>query len=399
MERVKFIKDKLGESKGLLNTNEFALKRILDKGGTIEELISHAQRQEGMKDYLGSVNFNKLSSEFYGTGEFGTAGQLSDAERTARSSLAGAFKDSSQVESLLGSDTKERQLFLAAAKGDPDAVKLLTREMSTKDKEGLLSKFGVKEEALGGLQKLFGGAKGDVKGLASNMSQAINRSSLGGLAAQLRRQGNDITRRLESSGLAGPEKELISGFAGKLSDLTSKEKLSEFFSGKGGSEMSYLLDSVSGLRGEAKQKALDALGEGAGAAIGFGESVTRKATRRGGLAELKKSLPEELQRYVDEHAKGGALSAKDAQELGRMARDKTFAGSLAASGEVKKQDVQSSFNREMLDKLNIFAQTTNQFANLVVQATPQLDANVKAAQANVTSAAQGVQSLPDGRTR
>ena len=53
----------------------------------------------------------------------------------------------------------------------------------------------------------------------------------------------------------------------------------------------------------------------------------------------------------------------------------------------------------MLDKLNIFAQTTNQFANLVVQATPQLDANVKAAQANVESSSKQVQSLPDGKTR
>ena len=399
MERVKFIKDKLGESKGLLNTNEFALKRILDKGGTIEELISHAQRQEGMQDYLGSVNFNKLSSEFYGSGEFGTAGQLSDAERTARSSLAGAFKDSSQVESLLSSDTKERQLFLAAAKGDPDAVKLLTREMSAKDREGLLSKFGIKEGSLESLQKLYGGAKGDTKGLATSLSTAINRSSLGGLAAQYRRQGSDILRRAESGGLGGPEKELIEKFAGRLQGVSSGEALEDLLYGKGSGEMSYLLDSVSGLKGEAKQKALDALGEGAGAAIGFGESVARKAQRRGGLAELKKSLPEELQKYVDEHAKGGALSAKDAQELGRMARDKSYAGSLSASGEVKKQDVQSSFNREMLDKLNIFAQTTNQFANLVVQATPQLDANVKAAQANVESASQSVQSLPSGKTR
>jgi hypothetical protein len=101
----------------------------------------------------------------------------------------------------------------------------------------------------------------------------------------------------------------------------------------------------------------------------------------------------------DKSAAKTESSAKDAQELGRMARDKSYAGSLSAAGEVKKQDVQSSFNREMLDKLNIFAQTTNQFANLVVQATPQLDANVKAAQANVESSSKQVQSLPDGKTR
>jgi hypothetical protein len=166
---------------------------------------------------------------------------------------------------------------------------------------------------------------------------------------------------------------------------------------EGGKEMSHLLDSVSGLKGEARSKALGVLGEGASAAIGYGESISESARSKAGFEKLKKNLPEDLINQFQ--AKGGVLSAKDAQELGRMARDRTFAGSLTASGEVKKQDVQSNFNRELLDKLNIFAQTTNQFANLVVQATPQLDQNVKAAQANVTSASQGVQSLPDGKTR
>jgi hypothetical protein len=98
---------------------------------------------------------------------------------------------------------------------------------------------------------------------------------------------------------------------------------------------------------------------------------------------------------VNQHAKGGVLSAKDSQELGKMARDRTFAGSLAAPGEAKKQDVQSGFNKELLDKLNIFAQTTNQFANLMVQATPQLAQNVKDAQANVSSSSQQIQSYAD----
>jgi hypothetical protein len=294
-------------------------------------------------------------------------------------------------------------LFLTATaggEGKDEAIRLLTKDLSTEEKEKLMAKFGIKESELEGVQSAYGGAKGsDTSAWAKDVRRSINRSAVGGLAAQLRRQGIDISRRLDASGLGGPEKDLIAGFAGKLSGLTSKDKLSEFFSGKGSGELSYLLDSVSGLKGDARQKALDALGEGAGAAIGFGESVARKAQRRGGLEELKKSLPEELQKYVDDHAKGGSLSAKDAQELGRMARDKSYAGSLSAAGEVKKQDVQSSFNREMLDKLNIFAQTTNQFANLVVQATPQLDANVKAAQANVESSSKQVQSLPDGKTR
>jgi hypothetical protein len=397
MERVQFIKGKIGESKGLLNTHDLALNRLTEKGASIEELISHAQRQEGMTDYIGAVNFNKLSGEMYNTGEFGSAGQLSGAEKSARGELSKMYGDKSgQVEALLGSDTKERGLFLAAAGGDMAAHDLLTRDISSKDKQYMLSKYGVDEKGLENLQSMYGSAKGDVRGLAKNMSGAINRSALGGLAAQLRRQGGDMNRRLESSGLAGPEKDLITKFADKLSGLTSGDKMQDLLgSEEGGKEMSHLLDSVSGLKGEARSKALGVLGEGASSAIGYGENVTRKAQRKGGLEELKKSLPEDLVNQF--HAKRGVLSAKDAQELGKMARDRSFAGSLSASGEVKKQDVQSSFNREMLDKLNIFAQTTNQFANLVVQATPQLDQNVKAAQANVTSSSQQIQSLPAGK--
>jgi hypothetical protein len=400
MERVQFIKGKIGESKGLLNTHDLALNRLTGKGASIEELISHAQRQEGMTDYIGAVNFNKLSGEMYNTGEFGSAGQLSAAEKGARGELSKMYGDKSgQVEALLGGDTKERSLFLAAASGnDPEAVKLLTRDMAAGDKQKLLSKYGVDEKGLENIQSLYGSAKGDVRGLAKNMSGAINRSALGGLAAQLRRQGGDMNRRLESSGLAGPEKDLITKFADKLSGLTSGDKMQDLLgSEKGGQEMSYLLDSVSKLKGDARSKALGVLGSGASAAIGYGENVSENARSKAGLARIKQHLPEDLQEYVDQHAKGGVLSAKDAQELGKMARDRTFAGSLSASGEAKKQDVQSSFNREMLDKLNIFAQTTNQFANLVVQATPQLDQNVKAAQANVTSSSQQIQSLPAGK--
>lgn len=406
-DRVKFIKDKL--SSGLFSRSRASLISLEKQGASIEEIISHAQRQAGVTDNLGAVNFNKLSSELYGTGDFGTAGDLQKAEEAARIAMAKQYGEGpgkgkySEVEALLKGDTAGRSLFLTATaggEGKDEAIRLLTKDLSTEEKEKLMAKFGIKESELEGVQSAYGGAKGsDTSAWAKDVRRSINRSAVGGLAAQLRRQGIDISRRLDASGLGGPEKDLIAGFAGKLSGLTSKDKLSEFFSGKGSGELSYLLDSVSGLKGDARQKALDALGEGAGAAIGFGESVARKAQRRGGLEELKKSLPEELQKYVDDHAKGGSLSAKDAQELGRMARDKSYAGSLSAAGEVKKQDVQSSFNREMLDKLNIFAQTTNQFANLVVQATPQLDANVKAAQANVESSSKQVQSLPDGKTR
>jgi hypothetical protein len=126
---------------------------------------------------------------------------------------------SGQVEALLGGDTKERSLFLAAAGGDMAAHDLLTRDISSKDKQYMLSKYGVDEKSLENLQSMYGSAKGDVQGLAKNMSGAINRSALGGLAAQLRRQGGDMNRRLESSGLAGPEKDLITKFADKLSDF------------------------------------------------------------------------------------------------------------------------------------------------------------------------------------
>jgi hypothetical protein len=280
MDRVQFIKKKLSE--GLFSRSRASLISLEKQGASIEEIISHGQRQAGVTDNIGAVNFNKLSSELYGTGDFGTAGDLQKAEEQARQAMAKQYGGkSSEVEALLKGDTAGRSLFLKATmggEGSEDAVKLLTKELPTEEKEKLMAKFGIKESDLEGLQSMYGGAKGsDTSAFAKDVMRSINRSSVGGLAAQLRRQGIDISRRLESSGLGGPEKDLIAGFAGKLSGLTSKDKLTEFFSGKGSSELSYLLDSVSGLKGEAKQKALDALGEGAGAAIGFGESVTKDA--------------------------------------------------------------------------------------------------------------------------
>ena len=59
-DRVKFIKDKL--SSGLFSRSRASLISLEKQGASIEEIISHAQRQAGVTDNLGAVNFNKPSA-------------------------------------------------------------------------------------------------------------------------------------------------------------------------------------------------------------------------------------------------------------------------------------------------------------------------------------------------
>lgn len=383
-DRLKFIRDKIGGT--------FSDLASLERNGvSLEELVSHVQNTQGLSSHIGAVNFGKFSSEMYGTGDFGGAKELSAAEKTAKDQLSSAFgHQSSQVAALLGTDSKSRDLFLKAASGDKEAQSLLTQNLSVTEKEKLLKKYGVNEQQLDHLQGIYGGAKGaDVSGLAKGMTQAINRSSLGGLAAQLRRQGLDIGGRLEGSGLSGGVAGQITEFTKSLSGLTSVESLSGFLGGAGASQIDKLLNSVSGLKGAEREKALSVLGDGATSAIGFGDYVARQAGRKGGLDSLKDKLPSELvEEYMKKAKPGGSLSKEDATDLGRKARNQAFGGSLSSSGNVVAKEVQ--FQKDLSENLNRFAQTTSQFAELVIQATPQLSENVKKAKENIANAGTNI---------
>lgn len=376
MERVQFIKNKLG------STGQHQM--LMRAGVSMEDMIAYAQNKGGIKDNLGAVNFNKYSAELYGTGDFGSAKDLQLAESSARSNLAKQFgEQSSAAEALLKTDGKARDLFLKAASGDAEAKRLLTKDLSTQERDKLLSKFGIKESELEGIQDIYGGAKGkDIVG-GKELGIAINRSSAGALAAQLRRQGNDISGR--TSGLLRGQygaKDQIEALANSLSGLTDAGKLGDFLGGAGAKQIDAALTAVSGLKGRQRELALAALGEGASSAIGFGESVTRNASRKGGFAGLKGKISDDLYAEFEGKVADGKLSAKDAEELGRKARNSAYGGALSASGNVQAKEVQ--YQKELGENLNRFAQTTSQFAQLVIQATPQLDENVKKAQKAVS---------------
>jgi hypothetical protein len=120
-----------------------------------------------------------------------------------------------------------------------------------------------------------------------------------------------------------------------------------------------------------------ALGEGASSAIGFGDAVRRRS-KEAGLGSLKGKISDDLYQEFEGRTKNGRLSAKDSEELGRKARNAAYGGSLSADGGVPAKD--TAAQKEHMESLNRFAQTTSQFAQLVISATPQLDATVKKAQ-------------------
>lgn len=392
-ERINFIRSKVGGSMSDL--------AYLEKNGvTIEEIISEVQHKEGLMTHLGAVNFNKYASELYGTGDFGGAREMSIAEKTSREQLAGAFGDQkSNVISLLANDSKGRDLFLSAASGNmkdsADARKLLTQEMPLEEREKLAKKFGLTADQSLHIAGIYGGAQGaDVSKLAQASMGNISKSSLGGLAAQLRRQGIDISERLGKSGLGiNDATASIYKLAESMSGLTSVDKMSSFLGGSGAGQIDAALSAAAGLTGKDREKALAALGSGATSAIGYGDYITRQAQRGKGLGfqELKEKLSEDEYAWAKEHAHGGSLSRKDAEELGRMARNRAYAGGLTAAGTVSAKE--GNAQKEYLENLNRFAQTTAQFAELVIQATPQLAENVKKAKEAIQ---QSTNIVPDG---
>lgn len=379
MDRVQFIKNKLG------STGEH--HNLTKAGVSMEDMIAYAQNKSDIKDNLGAVNFNKYSAELYGTGDFGSAGDLSMAESKSRAALSKQFGgQSSQVEAMLKTDSKSRDLFLKAASGDEEAKRLLTKDIPLREKEKLMGKFGISEGQLEGVQDMYGGAKGGSIIGADKMSQAINRSSAGGLAAQLRRQGNDISGRAEGMKgfpfASGGARDSIMELANSMSGITDADKLGAFLGGGGAKQIDAALNSVSGLKGKAREEALAALGGGASSAMGFGDYVSKASGRKGGFGSLKGKLSEDLYHEFEGRVKDGRLSGKDAEELGHRARNAAYGGSLSASGNVVAKEVQ--YQKELGENLNRFAQTTSQFAQLVIQATPQLDENVKKAQKAVS---------------
>lgn len=379
--RVNFIRDKLKSGWFSSRGDLISLEK---QGVNIEEAISFAQLQGKMGGDIGSVNFNKLGSELLGTGDFGTAGDLEKNERSVRGLFAKQFgEQESHAEALLKTDSKSRDLLLKATNGDADAIRLLKKDLSTTEKEKLLAKFGISEGQLDQVQKVYAGAGGkNLSSFSSNMSSAINRSSVGGLAAQLRRQGIDIGGRLDKTHLSGNVKSSIGAFASTLSNLTDAKSLSDFLGGAGSKQIEALFGSIDKLKGKDREEALASLGEGATSAFGYGSGLHQAALQRGGLnKERLAGMDSDMQDWIHKRmSKDGRLSEKDASELEKMARNRYYGASLAAGGSVSKQDTS---NKEFLENINKFAQTTSQFAQLVIQATPQLAENVKKAQQNV----------------
>jgi hypothetical protein len=375
-ERISFIKEKL--TSGIFSKTKNASNTLAMGGLTIEEQIAYSQSKSGTSDNLGAVNFNKLGNELVGGGDFEAAPELSKRLREVTGDFAKQFGNQEDAaKAMLGNDSKSRDLLLKATSGDEDAKKLLTKDLPVQERDRLMRKFGIKESELEGVMDVYGGAKGkNLQDLSKTFSAASARGSVAGLATQLRRAGGDMESRLSTSGLSSDVGYSIMRLSGQLTGLTSADKLNEFFNGGGYQSIDKVLDKVSGLKGDEKSKALSVLGEGAKSAIDLGEKITRGAMKKGGLDNA--GLSEDLQSFVNERkGKDGTLSKKDAEELGKKARDRAFASGLTREGTAQSRELAAQ--KDYLENLNKFAQTTSQFATLVIQATPQLNERVQKA--------------------
>lgn len=382
-DKLAFIKDKLKD--GWFSKSRDSIISLEKQGISLEESVAFAQMQGKSGNLLGAVDFNKLSGEMFGTGNFGTAGELRKAQEEAGGLLSKQFgKQESQVSALLKSDSKSRELFLKAASGDAEAQRLLTENLSPNERDKLLKKFGIDEGQLDSLQGMYGGAKGrDVSPFAKDFTKAMNRSSLGGLATQFRRQGLDIEDRLAGSGLSDGVKGLIGGFASTLTGLTDATAMKSF-NKYGAGQVDLLLDTVGTLKGEEREKALSVLGPGAKEAMNIQTMIQKTGRSQAGIQNLLKGnlVSDDVKDYIRKNVdKRGRLDDKELAEVAKRARNETFGGSLSSSGEVGNKNIANQ--KELTENLTKFAQTTATFAQLVIQATPQLDENVKKAQKNL----------------
>ncbi len=347
------------------------LYRLQQSGASPEEAIALLQRKSGTGNLVGAFNASEYNGERYGTGTFSSAQSLAENQRDASNKLADAFGDKgSAVSALLGKDSKDRDLFLKAASGDPEANRLLNEHMSPTERDPLLKKFGVSEESISSLRGIYGGAGGqDVSQLAKSAMIAINQSSIAGEATQLRRQGLDIGDRFRRSAL-GSKGQSILDFSNKLSGIDSTEKLAGAL-GPGGTltgGVHDVLNLVRGLKGTEREQALDVLGPGARGAISMEQSVARALRTRGGVAKIRAEGDDSVKEFIDQ--RHGKLSAKDRIELAQKLGDRSFASSLAAGGRVQGNDIDNQ--KQLAQELTKFAEANTKFAQIVFEGNPSL---------------------------
>ncbi len=391
-QRLNFIKKKLIDAGGSSVRVDKAIEQFAGKGIGFSALLDKLQKDTKTSGVYGSFNIGKMADEMAPSlkGSFGSVGQMAALIGKESESFASQFGDKSGVKALMGKESSARSLFLtaadASADGNAEAKKLLTMEsLPTQEKEALMHKFGIKSEAelehlskmwmsSGGADKVHGGEK---------MKAALDAGSYAGIAKQIRDQGYSISSRLTGSGMKNSmAMGAISQFAEGLEGITSPEKLKDYLEGGGG--VHNVLDTVGRLTGGDRKIAMGALGEGATAAF----DAKSRFMRTGKLGAL--GADEDIKKYIAEHGHGKGLkglSDKEKTAVGDMVRDRTYAGSLAYKGQAGQKD----FQGELMTKLNEFARTSSNFAQLIIDATPTLSANVVAAAARHQQSSEDIQ--------
>jgi hypothetical protein len=393
-ERMNFIREKLGgKNHGDI---EALLGRFKEKGVSFSGLLSSLQQKGGVNGRVGSVDFGKMASEISPSLKSSFTSVAGMAKRIGKetdtfSSQFGGQKE--KVKALMNSDSKARDLFLKAAEGDADAAKLLAMEhLPDSEKEELLHKFGIKDGELEGLQDLWSGAGNASVTGGKELRVAISSGAYAGAAKQLRDQGRDMSSRLAGanfgdSDAGGYAKSAIKNLAGKLTGINSLESLGKFVSGGGGGDIHKALSYAGGLKGKDREAAIGVLGQGAQGAFDAQKRYLKTGKISDDLLE-----DDDIKSFISGH-KGGlkGIHGKEKEKLSEMIRDRSFTGSLAFKGKANAQDFQS----ELMGKLNEFARTSTQFAQLMIDATPALADNVKAAAEKHQQSGNKLQSNPN----
>lgn len=379
-KRLNFIKEKLIAAGG--SGVETAIKGLAGKGHGFSEVLHAMQKKTGQSGIYGSFDIGKMADEMgsnYGSA-FGNVGQMATIIKNETEAFASQFGDKSGVRALMGKESAARELFFKAADGDAEALKLMKSEnLSTSERENLMHKYGVtSDEELQQLSKMWMSNGGASVSGGQRLKSALDAGSYSGIAKQFRDQGHGITSRL-----TGMKNTMAMGsislFGEKLQGIDTREKLAQFVQG---SDVHGVLDTVSRLTGSDRKAALGALGDGATAAF----DAKSRFMRTGQLGAFGED--DDVKKYITEHGHGKGvkgLSDKDKSGLGDMLRDRTYSGSLAYKGQAGQKD----FQGELMTKLNEFARTSSNFAQLVIDATPTLAKNV------VDAAAKHVQSSED----
>jgi hypothetical protein len=373
------------------------LNYLSNKTGLDLESLAYFQSRSGSANKLGAIDFSELANERYSLGNLGNAEQLASGLRSSREGLAGKFKNKSGVEALLSTDSKSRDLFLSALKGDSEAVSLLEDKMGDAKRDQLLNKFGIKEGDLGGLRELFGG-RGDLGNSVGSFEAALRKSSLGGEITQMRRTGLGMQNRL--GGTSKAVQNVLGGFVGSLAGLEGSN-LEQYLSGAD-SNIHSVLDKVEGLAGKDREQALSVLGSLGKGALNYSKAIEGRVGTKRGLEKFYSGADEDTRKYIDSLQSDGNFSKDDRKNLGKYIRDRVFKQGLASEGTVMGKDIPGAAKNEELlnstaknlkdvsDNLKSYLQLNNSFAQMIINSNPELkgDATV------VNNMRQATEQLP-----